>query len=617
VQLKGGRYSIFKFAVYGDDIIHNTTHGALTPFTGVGTNVLTFPGTAASTNVSTWNRFDYSVQHKNVGGFAEGQATPDSPFYLRIQTNRKTSEGIRPLGAAQTSPGGPSVELPVPIDWTTTDVSGEMGYSSRKMHLAVSYLYSKFENDKEFLSWRNPFVTTGPSTEMSTIAADNKLERLALNGVLRGLWLDSTLAIRGVRTKVSSDFPIAPTFLSISGTTGANRLANASRSNFEGEVLNESVSAAFNSHIAKGWDSKVYYNWYKRENESGEVVFTPGGPGSGGNCDLSPTGASLTTCTTEFLRFEKKNAGLEVYHRVNADNRFAVGYDYLDTERERVDFNRSKEQKGWLEWKSRSLEFADLRVKYQHMNRTSEFLLASPTPSFDSLVYRFDAAPVDRDTLKITLDANPAPLLDVGGEIIYKVNRYGETQLGRTKDERQELNLSASYGDMKVFRVSAFADVEYTQYDSSHWTGAITSYPNAVPNNIYPWQSKVKDRNWLLGVAGQGYVSERLRLYGSYIWTKANGEVDFAAPSYAFAQPIDQYDNFRKQTLNVKGIYAATKQVDVTLGAAYEKYTYSDIQMNDYIYNVRTGTNQGFLSGAYAFPNYRASIVYATVSYRF
>jgi hypothetical protein len=39
--------------------------------------------------------------------------------------------------------------------------------------------------------------------------------------------------------------------------------------------------------------------------------------------------------------------------------------------------------------------------------------------------------------------------------------------------------------------------------------------------------------------------------------------------------------------------------------------------MNDYIYNIRTGTNQGYLSGAYAFPNYRASIVYATLTYSF
>jgi len=56
---------------------------------------------------------------------------------------------------------------------------------------------------------------------------------------------------------------------------------------------------------------------------------------------------------------------------------------------------------------------------------------------------------------------------------------------------------------------------------------------------------------------------------------------------------------------------------EVSAGAAYEKYDYTDVQMDDYIYAIRTGTNQSYLSGAYAFPNYKASIVYVTVAYRF
>jgi hypothetical protein len=32
---------------------------------------------------------------------------------------------------------------------------------------------------------------------------------------------------------------------------------------------------------------------------------------------------------------------------------------------------------------------------------------------------------------------------------------------------------------------------------------------------------------------------------------------------------------------------------------------------------VLTGVNQGFLSGAYANPSYRATIIYGTVAYRF
>jgi MtrB/PioB family decaheme-associated outer membrane protein len=619
ISLKGGKYGIFKYELYNDDIIHNTTFNAITPFNGVGTNRLTFIGASAAANLNNWNKFDYSVQHRNYGGFGEARASPDSPFYYRIEAKQKQSEGLRPLGAAGTSPGGPAYELAAPIDWTTTDVSGELGYSTKKMHLSVSYTYSKFEDNNKFLTWQTPLVTNGTSSnELSTIAMDNKLERIAANGVFRGLPLDSTLALRGTYTKTTSGFAIAPTFLSVSAPSGFDRLSGASQPNFTGEVVNESFSAAYNSHLAKGWDSKVYYNWYKRENNSSEIVFTPSGSGSGGTCDVDINAVKLTTCTTEFLKYRKNNAGLELYYRLNPDNRFAAGYDYLDTSRERLDFDQTTEQKLWLEWKSGMFEVVDLRLKYQHLNRTSNFLLGASTDVFTKYVYRFDAAPLDRDMVKLTLDGSPGNGIDLGVEFIYKVNKYQDTVLGRRKDNRGEVSANAGWGDMKVFRVSAFFDYEHTFYDSEHWVGDTTTFPTTnQAAGAYLWSSDIHDKNWLFGVAADWQANERLHFTGSYIWTKANGNVDFQAPAFANAQPITNYDNFTKQTLNLKGKYKATKQLDVTLGYAYERYDYSDIQMDDYIYDVKTGSNQNYLSGAYAYPNYRASIGYVYFTYHF
>ena len=136
------------------------------------------------------------------------------------------------MGAAGTSPGGPAYELAAPIDWTTTDVGGEVGYTTKAMHLSFLYSYSKFESANEFLFWRTPAVQTGPNIEMSTIAPDNKMQRYVLNGVFRQLPFDSTLALRGTYAKYENDFPIATTFLSVTGSqpagVGNTRLANPS-----------------------------------------------------------------------------------------------------------------------------------------------------------------------------------------------------------------------------------------------------------------------------------------------------------------------------------------------------------------------------------------------------
>jgi hypothetical protein len=278
-----------------------------------------------------------------------------------------------------------------------------------------------------------------------------------------------------------------------------------------------------------------------------------------------------------------------------------------------------KETKAYVEYKTSLMDAADLRVKYQHLRRKSDFLEGDSTNVFERYFYRFDVAPLDRDQLKLVFDLTPAPLLDLGIEFIAKRNKYGDTLLGRTRDTRAEVALSASFGDPNGLRLTAFADYERTQYDSTHWVGATTTFPatNAA-GTTYLWESDVKDRNYLVGGAASWKMNERLAFVGSLIWQKANGAVDFATQSAA-ANPvnIDRYDNFRKKTLNVRALFAATKQLDLSVGAAYEKYDYTDIQMDDYIYNIRTGTNQSYLSGAYAFPNYKASIVYVTLAYRF
>jgi hypothetical protein len=466
-------------------------------------------------------------------------------------------------------------------------------------------------------------VLTGANQEISTLGADNNLRRLAFNGVVKKLPFDSTLAVRATYSKLTNSIPIGVNFLSISGTTGSVRLSNPNEPTFEGEVVNKSFSIAYNSNPARAWNTKVYYNWYKRDNNSTEVVFTPGGPGSGGGCDFNAAGVALTTCSTEFLHYRKTNVGAEVQWRVAPQNKVTLGIDYLDTERERIDFNRSKDTKATLEWKSSSWEVADVRVKYIHLNRKSDFqegdALTNNAPDiFARYTFRFDVAPLDRDTVKVVLDANPAPLFDLGGEVAYKHNKYKDTLLGRTSDTRAEVAVSASYGPPEL-RFTAFADYEHTVYDSRHWVGATTTFPNSnAAGTTFLWQSDVKDKNYLIGLAADWRAHERLRLVGSAIWQKADGAVDFEAFSTTrIPTNITRYDNFSKKALNVRGIFAAMKNIDLTLGAAYEKYDYSDLQMDAYLYALRTGTNQNYLSGAYAFPNYKASIVYATVTYRF
>ena len=401
--------------------------------------------------------------------------------------------------------------------------------------------------------------------------------------------------------------------------TGNVRLANPSAPTFEGEVVNKSLSLSLTSQLARGLDSRVYGNWYERENNSTHVVFTPSGPGSGGTCDIVPAGTTATTCTPESLHFKKKNLGWEVGYRFAPGHKLSGAIDWAEIERERFDFDRNRDITATVEWKSRLAEGMDARLKYQHLRRKSDFLLGESTNVFNRNLYRFDAAPLDRDVLKLVFDASPTDLLDVGAELILKRNDYKETVLGRTYDSRREIYLTATYGLPEALRVTAFVDFEWTRYDSMHWVGNTATFPN--PNDLgttYLWEGKVHDKNYLVGLAADWVFNSRLKFQGSAIWQKTDGGVDFATPNnLGNPMAIDAYDSFKKRSLNVKALFAATRSLDVTLGISHENYDFKDVQMDGYLHAVRTGTTQNFFTGAYAFPSYNANTVYVTVKYKF
>ena len=622
IELSGQRYGLLKYSLYNDRIVHNLTFGAITPYAGVGSNTLTYAGAAGatpSTNIATWGRFDYGKKHDNYGGTVE-LAPWSTPWYFRATANQRKTEGLLPTGNAQTSPGGPFVELPMPIDWTTTDASAEAGYSTKTRHYSVLFSWSKFEDKNEFYFWRNPAITGTNGTEQSTISSSNELWRMVGNAVWKQLPMASTLALRGTYAVGTSDVPIQTSFPLT--PTGAARAANPNTTTFEGEVVYKTLSASLNSQLASSLDSRVYLNWNQRENESTQVVFTP----TGGNaCDINPvTGAGLTTCTNERFHYERTNLGIDLQYRLTPQNKFSGGWDWTNIERERQDFHKSDDNKLYLEWKNSSLEELTMRLKYQYLQRRSEFGWGDVNPALSATnLFRlylkpFDANDVNQNLVKLALDASPLRLLDLGAELIYKDNSYQNVALGRTGDTRKELYLSAAYGDPKAFRVSTFFDYETTQYDSTHYQGTPNAATFPAPNGAgFEWKGTVKDHNWVLGIAADWLPLARLRFRGSYIYQETDGTVDFAANSATGAatiRNIPNYDSFKKHTFDLRAIYGLTKSVEVTVGAAYEKFRYDDAQFANYNYTQVAG-GQNFLSGAYAFQDYEAVLAYLTLKY--
>ena len=239
-------------------------------------------------------------------------------------------------------------------------------------------------------------------------------------------------------------------------------------------------------------------------------------------------------------------------------------------------------------------------------------------------------------------------MLDFSLEYNWTDNKYKNISLGRTKDQRDSIYLSGGWGDVNRLRVTAFGDWENIRYDSFHrqvgagscptTSGGVTAVncfdPSTPANSIaFNWSAKNKDRNWVVGAGLDWRAMERLLIKGSVLYYETDGSADivsqnasgaFGSGSAFFGNPlpINAYDDTKRTSVNIKGIWTYDKNWDFTLGYAYERWRYSDAGYNGYQYTipfpgVTTNTSQSYLNGFNAFTNYESNIVYLLATYRF
>ena len=612
VNLRGGMYDVFKYRLYSDALRHNFMFFGITPYSGAGTSThrTTFP----RLDTSTWNPLEIGYKRQDDGVMFEFQRA--SPWYVRVDANQVTWSGSKAGSSSQgTSPGNGFVELAFPVEYTTRNAMVEGGYNSRTMRFDLSWMASKFENDNQSVTWTNGYFGNGIDT--TYLAADNRYQRLMGNAVFRQLPWSTTLAARFTADELKSNFTVGQQVLN--STTGAFAPTNPNMSVFDGKVSNTTFTVTASSMPTRGLDTRVYYNYRKRDDESSAITFS-----------------SPVATVRNPMSYEKNNWGFDAYYRVNRSNRFGIGVDWLETDREgRHDYDNTEDSRFFAEWKNTSLENLAARLKYSYLDRDSNFLFAnSGTSSSDSaylnrFITAFDLANVEQDQWKLTLDWTVTDRWDIGFEGIIKTNKYKDNTLGRLKEDRREIYLSASYAFPNGARFTVFGDAEQIKYDSLHriigdgaQSGAYDPATAPTASN-YNWAGNIKDRNWATGMAFDWPFTDRFSLKASAIYYKTDGFVDLSLQqgvptSVTPPVPIDSWDDTRRKSFTLKGVYAATKSTSITAGYAFEKYEYSDSQTDGYRNVVAGSSNQNsYLDGVYSRPQYKTNILYAVVSYRF
>ena len=574
----GGLWGKFKFDLFYDEVPHNITFDARTPFLGAGHDLLV--GTP-NANFPLWNTFDYSIlRHQYGGGF---KVDVTRPFFLDVSFERENRDGIKPTGAAETNPGGRAFELPEPVEYVTNNLKVSAGYSKKPLFLSFNYIHSDFNNSNTSLGLPSNFTVS----RAFSLPPDNTYDKGAFKGAV--------------------SLPFNSRFSTNLGFA-RGRSETSIFSAFTGKVDNVNYDFMLTSNPVRFLDVKAYYKYCKRFNKSDD-----------------PTGVADI-----FLNYKIATYGAEVGLRFPAHFYLSGGYKYVKTERNKrgeteaeeiLPFNMDNILFVDLKWSG--VDFLEARVGYENLDRDAHYRTAD---SYANPAKRFSYAAQNRDTVKATLDIFPLKDLNFGVDYRYTNTDYSDTIFGLRRDKRHELDISADYKIGKIAKVYGYGDYGWIKFDQLQFEGT----------TLLPWQADQWDKTWGYGIGAEVYViPKKLTLIFQHDYVKSNGSVDFALANGLFtaASPpgtglgpasganndnidIGRWDDYTLYSFSIKAVYNFTKSLVAMIGYAYERFWYSDAQLNNYLFTPTSG-GAAFLTGAYKDQSYRANVVFGGMSYKF
>jgi MtrB/PioB family decaheme-associated outer membrane protein len=606
-DLEGGKWGAFKFNINYSEIPHNLTYDAQTLYSGAGTANLTYATHPPSTNTSTWNTFDYSTKRKNYGAGFKFDVL--KPFFLDLSTAVDERAGIYPIGAAGTSPGGISLELPAPIDYKTNSINLLAGYVRNPLFISLGYFYSNFTDSNTSLNFRNPAtINTTSVTDTSSLPPDNQFYKINLKGALK-LPLNSKFNVDLATTDAKSDAILRNSYVS----DVAGGLTNIALSTpfFNGEVITNSIATSFTSKPLSFLDAKLFLKYDDRENKSDVITIT-----------------DTTTFTNDLFNYRRVKYGTELGFQLPAKFYFLGTYNHSTISREREDIpdNRDDLFSAELRWKG--FDFLTARVGYERLDRRAEFQLTDPT-NIETFIRRFDAAGKSRNTYKANLDFFPTDNFSISLGYKHRETNYPDTILGLTGDRGDEFLIDVDYLINKQIRLFGSFDYEYVRQDQFQRQATSAIDPSQPPTPTdFNWTAAQKNENFNYTAGAEIFiVPEKITLLLQYSYLLADGSVDYTyllganpLPAGRTQDNIDlsNWDGYKLSYFIIKLSYNVTKALSFAAGYAFEKYDYNDAQYDGYQYvTATTGSNGAYLTGAYNNPSYESHVGFVTLSYRF
>ncbi|PIS37848.1 MAG: hypothetical protein COT35_03905 [Nitrospirae bacterium CG08_land_8_20_14_0_20_52_24] len=656
LRLQQGSFGVYRFNLKFNRMGHNFAYDAPTLYSGNGTDVLTIPDavqTDLQSSTSTTNlvsrltpyvdaakAIDLSLKRDTFATGLEWMAM--DPFTFGFDFSHEDRDGGRPFGG--TFGFGNAVEIPEPIDYTTTDYKMKAEYAAKPYYANLNYGHSTFNNHDLSVLYDNPFRITdstsasayslnyagGPSTGRTSLPPDNTYDSInaTLSTLLPMYNTRMTANIAYGYSKQDDDLMPVTTNTAVAGyplPLPANSV--------DAQVNNRLYDLTLTSRPMEKLDVKVRYKYDQHNNKTDELTIA-----NYVRTDATIEGSSTPT----YVSYIKRIAELELAYELMDRTTLTVGYEKETNSFSNGSADSEDEDIYKISLNSRALDWATGRLSLEYFKKDSDYPDYTAANAELPWMRKFYAA--SKDGLKASAAATlmPNDKLNVNLELSYGKDDYKDSEFGLQDDRNYTGTVDADYEVNKRLTLNAFYTYENqkSMQRSRQWTPSSAGDPYSAtfsdvsdPSN---WTLEVTDIVNTIGLGAEvGIIEDLLDLDLDGTYSKSNSKADFGsavgiAPASPYSNPnmdnnafvpldFGNIDDTRMLTVNTRLNYKLSKAWSTTLGYQYQRWAIDDYQYDGYTPIMVTGSGayNALLSMDTLYKPYKVNTVYVTATYSF
>lgn len=597
LDVEGGRQGRYRLFLTYDEIPHNISDSAKTPYLGnspylgsgdatleLPTDWVTAGSTAGMTELAgSLRNADLDTQRKRFG--IGGAFIPARKWETSFNFRHEVRDGQLASGGAFFFNAAQLVE---PIDYVTDELEAAVTYTTGKWQARLAYYGSFFNNHDEALAWQNAYnpLVAGADAGQLALPPDNQFHQVLLASSYQ----------LSDRTRVSGDIAVGRMEQNenlLAATINPNITVALPRTSADAEVETLTANLKADSAITGKLRLNAAYRYNDRDNTTPSDLFEWVTTDS----FVNPLRRNLPYSFTD-------NTGkVGADYRFNGRTRLSAGYDYQKRERTNQEVRDTTENTIWARFRMRAGDYADLELGAGHGDRDASNYdpVAETDPAENPLLRKYNMADRTRDTGSIHAGLTPHERVNIGLDIDYSKDDYSDSVVGLTESRDTRYNADVAVILTDVTTLTAFGNREEIKSEQAG------SQVFAAPD----WFAKNDDTfdTFGIGVKHQ-LIKDKLDVGADYVWSRSTGEIAVDNGS----SPADFPD--LKTSLDTLNLYASYRLRDnLTLRAAY---WYEEYDSNDWMLDgVGVATIPNVIAFGEQSPHYDVHVVTMSVRYQF